>query len=246
MEALRDAQGALVDFDGTLVTGGSLLPRARELVGAFPDRCVIVSNDAEHTPGELAAELSALGLAFPAERIVLAGAVSLDLVARESPGAGIMLLASPALEAHARRLGLDPDTDRPEVVIVGRDRRFTFARLAAAANAARAGAALIVANPDCTHPGPGRSIVPETGSLASAILACTGPIPYRVIGKPEPALFLAGLSMLGLEPAQVVMIGDNPATDGLGAERIGMRFLLARDGKLLDTSGWAPRLAGAA
>mgnify|MGYP001371988123 FL=1 len=246
MEALRDAQGALVDFDGTLVTAGALVPGAAELMAAFGDRCVVVSNDAEHTPAELAADLATLGIEIPPGRIVLAGALAIEVVARERPGAGVLLLASPALEDHARRVGLDPDVERPEIVIVGRDRRFSFARLAAAANAARGGAALVVANPDRTHPGPGRGIVPETGALASAILACTGPIPYRVIGKPEPALFLAGLSILGLEPAQAVMIGDNPETDGLGAERVGMRFLLARNGRLPDTSARAPRLAGAA
>lgn len=246
MEALRDARGALVDLDGTLVTGRSLVAGAGRLLAVLEGRFAVVSNDAEHTPAELAHTLGGLGLVVPEERIVLAGAATLDLVAAETPGAGIMLLGSPALVGYARRLGLDPDAQHPDVVVVGRDRQFSFARLAAAANAVRAGAALLVANPDRTHPGRNGLVVPETGALASAILACTGPVLHRVIGKPEPALFLAGLALLGLEPAQAVMIGDNPETDGLGAERLGMRFLLVRAGELADPAGEAPPLLGAA
>ena len=99
------------------------------------------------------------------------------------------------------------------------------ARLAAAANAVRDGAELIVANPDRTHPGKDRAVVPETGALLSAVLACTGEVPYRVIGKPEPPMFWKALSLLGAEGAGAVMIGDNVETDGRGALRTGMTFI---------------------
>ena len=61
--------------------------------------------------------------------------------------------------------------------------------------------------------------------IGAAILACAGPTPHRIVGKPEPILFRSALALLGLKPNEAVMIGDNPATDGAGALNIGMRYV---------------------
>ena len=45
---------------------------------------------------------------------------------------------------------------------------------------------------------------------AAALLACTGPVPHLVVGKPEPALFLKGLALLGIQPPVGIVVGDNP------------------------------------
>jgi ribonucleotide monophosphatase NagD (HAD superfamily) len=136
-----------------------------------------------------------------------------------------MLLASTVLRTYARRLGVELVESGGDVVLLGRDRQFNFTRIAAAANAVRDGAELIVANPDRTHPGKDGAIVPETGALLASILACTGDVPYRVIGKPEPPMFWKALSLLGAEATNTVMIGDNVETDGRGALQTGMSFV---------------------
>ena len=89
-----------------------------------------------------------------------------------------MLLASPALRAAARRHKLELVETGAELVVLCRDRNFNYAKLAAAANAVRGGAKLIVANPDLTHPGRSGTVVPETGSLLRAVLACAGNVAY--------------------------------------------------------------------
>lgn len=43
------------------------------------------------------------------------------------------------------------------------------------------------------------------------------------LAKPEPAMFLEPCRMLGLEPARVVHIGDDPELDVAGASAVGMR-----------------------
>jgi ribonucleotide monophosphatase NagD (HAD superfamily) len=73
-------------------------------------------------------------------------------------------------------------------------------------------------------------VVPETGALAAAVLACTGPVPHRIVGKPEPTLFLKGLALLGIARHAGVVVGDNPETDGAGAMRLGLRYVRARSG----------------
>ncbi|MGX5736663.1 HAD-IIA family hydrolase [Bosea thiooxidans] len=230
MHAADDIRGWLIDLDGTLVCAGRAMPGARAFLKACAGRFVVVSNDAEHIPAELASALGRLGLNVPANRIVLAGAVALDEIAALRPGARVLVLASDALARHARERGLMPVRTRPDIVFLGRDRHFSHKRLALAANAVRAGAELVVANPDLVHPGPDGAVVPETGALLAALLACTGPVDYRLIGKPESALFAAGLALLGLPRRSVAMLGDNPRTDGEGARRFGLRYVEIADG----------------
>lgn len=224
-EPHQSASAYLIDLDGTLIRGGAPLPFAASLIESLKGRFVVLSNDAEHMPEQLSRTLRAMNLHIPPERIVLAGATAVDLVAREMPGARVMLLASTVLRTYARRLGIELVETGGDAVLLGRDRQFSFTRLAAAANAVREGAELIIANPDRTHPGKDGSVVPETGALLSAILACAGDVPYRVIGKPEPPMFWKALALLGASADDTLMIGDNIETDARGALRVGMRFV---------------------
>ena len=49
--------------------------------------------------------------------------------------------------------------------------------------------------------------------------------------KPDPRLFLAALELAEAAPAEAAYVGDSPATDIDGAERVGMRaVLIDRDG----------------
>ncbi|WP_165694233.1 HAD-IIA family hydrolase [Teichococcus deserti] len=235
-ERMLQARGVLLDLDGTLMAGGQALPGAAAALRRLGARCAIVSNDAEHTPAELAAKLRAAGLAMEESRILLAGALAVDSLSRERPGCRVLMLTSPSLIGHARAQGLRPASGEADAVILGRDRTFTYEKLQAAARAVRGGALLVVCNPDLTHPGPGGAVVPETGALLAALLACTGAVPYRVVGKPEPALFLAGMARLGSTAASTVMFGDNPATDGVGARRLGITFIEALPHKLAEAA----------
>ncbi|MFN7024731.1 MAG: HAD-IIA family hydrolase [Pseudorhizobium sp.] len=225
-----NASGYLIDLDGTLISGRTVLPDAGWLLDAVAGRYAVVSNNAEHTPRQLARVLNSIGLPVPEDRLILAGTTAIDIIAEEFPGASIMLLGSTALIGYARARGLKVGHPVPDLVLVTRDRRFTYTKLAEATQAIVSGAALFVAAPDVSHPGPNGMPVPETGALAAAILATTGLRDYRVIGKPEQTLFQLGCRRMGVAPCNALMIGDNPDTDGLGASRAGMRFCRVNEG----------------
>lgn len=245
VRAADDIRGWLIDLDGTLIRDGRALPGSATFLETWAGRFVVVSNDAEHTPAELARGLLRMGLNVPPGRILLAGSAALDEMAIRRPRARVLMLASRSLMRHAHMRGLEPVQERPDIVFLGRDRQFTHRRLALAANAVRAGAELVVANPDLVHPGAEGSIVPETGALLAALLACTGPVAYRLVGKPEPALFSTGLALLGLSKHVVAMLGDNPATDGEGARRLGLRYVEMVDGHFPDLLAGTARPQGA-
>jgi putative hydrolase of the HAD superfamily len=59
--------------------------------------------------------------------------------------------------------------------------------------------------------------------------------------KPDPSIFRAVLDLLGVEPAEAVMVGDSIEDDVEGARAVGMRaFLLDREGRHPE---FDPRLA---
>ncbi len=212
-----------------------MLPDAAWLLHQVAGRFVVVSNNAEHTPRQLSRLLKGMGLPVEPEQLALAGTAAIDLIAERHPRSAVLLIGSMSLKRYAQARGLCLVETRPDLVLVARDRHFTYAKLAVAAEAIASGAGLIVTNPDGSHPGPDGRPVPETGALAAAIIAVTGLRDYTVIGKPEKALFDMGCRLLGLSPQETLMIGDNPQTDGLGARRLGMGFLQVDRGTIRRT-----------
>jgi len=229
-----NAKGYLIDLDGTLISGNQLLPDALWLLEQVKGRYMLVSNNAEHTPQQLSRRLKRLGLKVDADNIVLAGTTAINRLAIDFPGATLLLIGSPALQRYARNKGLVLESHRPDLVLVTRDRQFSYAKIALAANAIRQGAALYVAAPDVSHPGPNGEPVPETGALAAAIISCAGHCQATVIGKPEPVLFQMACAKLNVLPEQAVMIGDNLQTDGLGAKRLNMAFRHVVNGQIRE------------
>lgn len=219
------AKHILIDWDGCLSMGGCLLPGAGSFLAKFADRTAILSNNSALTSRQIARRLEAAGIRFPADRIQVAGEQALQYVDETYPGANILLLASRAMHRTAARMGMNVSTNKADVVLVMRDDRFDYRRLEIAANRIRDGAILVGANPDMFHPSEA-GVVPETGALVAAILAASGTQRVTWLGKPAPLAFRAAMECIGAEAITTVMIGDNVETDGAGATRLGMEFVL--------------------
>lgn len=229
------ARGILLDWDGCVAINNRILPGARRLIAQHVDRVAIISNNSTHLPVDFADILAQHGLAVPEDRIFMAGVEALREVARRG-FRRVMLLSAPKMKRFARDLGIPLVRSDPDLVLLMRDARFTYTKLERAANALRDGARLIVANADNSHPGADNQLVPETGALLAALLACTGNArpDMRIIGKPGPLLFELACNSLAIRPNEAVMIGDNPETDGEGALSFGIRPILIGGASSLD------------
>lgn len=235
----------IFDLDGTLVRGWSAVPGAVEVLRQAGARAAVLSNNSSHSAAEIAERLSAIGLPLPPARIVTAGMSAVQLIAREHPRARVMIAGSPSLAAAARACGIRPVARGAELVLLGRFPAFGYDDIARIANALRDGARLIVTNPDMSHPGADGRLVPETGALMAAVLACcSSSVDVTVVGKPEPHLFREALARLDAAPADCLMVGDNPLTDGEGARRIGMPSLIVGPGGRASLFDLLDRLTG--
>ena len=232
--SIAAAKAVFFDWDGCLASGENLLPGASDILGLLADKAYILSNNSTDHPRDFARRLGEAGVRFPVEHILLAGHLALMQESIRSVGQPVHLVAAPQMFAHAANLGLavvaEDDGGKAsdaETIMILRDTSFTFHTLTQAANASRSAKRIVVANPDFTHPGPQGTVQPETGALFAAIRACLGDRePYiEIFGKPNPALFRVALERAGVAPADAVMVGDNPATDGAGATSTGIAFV---------------------
>ena len=114
--------------------------------------------------------------------------------------------------------------------MVGWSRSFDFGSLAVTATAARDSGRLIATNEDPTHPTPD-GLMPGSGALLAAVATASGITP-EIAGKPHAAMASLMQERFGFSPgdASVVMIGDQPGTDGRLAERLGIPFGLVDSG----------------
>lgn len=224
-----DARGLLIDLDGTLMHSRDMMPGAREFLARHGHKSIILSNNSSETSETLSRQLHDLGIEFPTSRIVLAGTEAVTAVAERLPGGRALIKGSAAIIAAAESAGLVVTNTSPDVVIIARDETFDYAGLAEAANAISRGAFFVVTNPDDIHPGANNWRVPETGAIAAAVMAASGKKPDLVVGKPHPRIYHKALTLLGLAPEDTLMIGDNPDTDGCGANELGIPFCLVSD-----------------
>ncbi len=221
------ARAVLIDVDGVLVAGGIAISGAAEFLAALGPRAFIVSNNSTDTPASMTARFARQGLVVAPERLSLAGAVMVDTMAAEMPDEAVFLVAAPSLAAYAAERGLRlVEEEGAAVLALARDTGLTYARLHQAARVLHSGARWLVANPDRTHPDTDGGPVPETGALMAALAACVPEARPRIVGKPEPGLFLAALGRAGVGPGEALMIGDNPDTDGAGARNLGIPSIM--------------------
>ncbi|MDQ3367232.1 MAG: HAD hydrolase-like protein [Myxococcota bacterium] len=261
-ELLASHDGILLDAYGVLVDARGALPGARALIDALVDRgtpFAIVTNDASRSPATYVTRFAGLGLAIPHDRIITAGSLLPGYFRdRGLAGARTLVLGTPDSFAYVREGGgvpveLEPGLEIDAVAICD-DAGTPFLdgielALSAIARAVEAGRrpALVLPNPDLVYPKGGGELGFTAGAMAllvEAALARRYPaagLVFDRLGKPEPHLFAEGARRLAIEPARLVMIGDQLETDVAGARAAGIPAAL-----LAGVSRWDDRASALA
>jgi ribonucleotide monophosphatase NagD (HAD superfamily) len=121
-------------------------------------------------------------------------------------------------------------TDTPaEVVALGWDREFTYAKLDAICAARWSGVPILATNPDPTCPlvdGQG----PDCGALIAAIETATGWPVDEVVGKPSARMVQLALARYGGALEDCWIVGDRLETDVKMASDCGVRSALVLSG----------------
>ena len=233
-DALLAAYDAvLFDLDGTVYHGSQVIPGAPETLEAVREHGTparFVTNNASKAPEDVAAHL--VGLGVPAETGEVhtsAQAAAAVLAERVEPGAEVLVVGTESLAAEVAQAGLKPvrlNADTVRAVVQGHSPDNTWAALAEACLAIRAGALWVACNVDATLPTE-RGLLPGNGSMVAALRTATDVVPV-VAGKPEPLLFETAARSAGAE--RPLVVGDRLDTDIAGAVAAGIDSLVVLTG----------------
>ena len=225
-------RGVVCDLDGVVYRGPAAVPGAVAALTALAIPVVYATNNASRPPEAVAEHLRELGLAAGPETVVnssMAGAA--ELAASLPAGSTVLAVGGAGVALALAEAGLSPVTHAREpvaAVLQGFGPEVRAADLAEAAYAIAGGARWVATNVDLTLP-TDRGIAPGNGSLVRCVELATGQTPH-VVGKPEAPLYLMSCQVLGLDPSQVLAVGDRLETDISGAYAAGMASALVLTG----------------
>ena len=243
---LLDAYGVLVDEAGPLPGARALVERLNRTGKPY----FILTNSASHLPETMAAMLGRRGVPVPGERIVSAGLLLTPYLAAQGLiGSRCLVLGTPDAFRYVELAGGVPVEPHPtadaEVLVIADQAGFALPEaldVAVTLCLRRLDAGLplhrVLCNPDLLYPkAPGQFGI-TAGALAAvieAVLAERYPAAdhrFVRLGKPYTPIFEEAARRAGTR--DLIMVGDQLATDILGARRFGIDSALV-------ASGLAPR-----
>jgi HAD superfamily hydrolase (TIGR01458 family) len=224
---MNPIRGVLLDLSGVLYVGEAPLPGALEALArlqasGMPLR--YITNTTRSTRRQIHRMLTGMGFSIPEGDIFTApGAVRAVLVrGRLTP----LLLIHPALEPEFADLA-GPE---PSAVVLGdAGESFTYEALNRAFRLLMDGAPLLAMGSNrYFREADGLSL--DIGPFLKA-LEYAAAAQGAVLGKPSADFFHAAVSDMGLDPGEVLMVGDDVEADVQGALDAGLQACLVKTGK---------------
>lgn len=234
------------DLDGVAYRDETAVPGSVEAFRAWHERGVpyaFVTNNSTKSAAQFAAKLNGLGIAVaPPQVFTTIDAVTILLRQRWPRGTRVFVIGETPLLNAIEEAGYRLTETGAELVVLGHDSKFSYAKLRIAIRAALAGATIVATNPDVLTP-VHDGYDPCVGVLIAAVTAAVPNISPIVVGKPHPFMVEQALEHLGTPKHQTVMIGDRIATDIVAGKRAGLRtILLASDVPFNESAEFAPDL----
>ncbi len=221
----------LIDMDGVLVHEGHALPGAPEFLARLAERerrFLVLTNNSIFTPRDLAARLAHSGLQVPEESIWTSALATADFLSSQMPGGSAYVIGEAGLTTALYETGFTLTDIKPDYVVLGETRTYSFEAITRAIRLVGSGARFIATNPDVTSPS-SEGPLPATGSVAAMITKATGAQPYFV-GKPNPMMFRSAMNRIQAHSETTVMIGDRMDTDVVAGIEAGLETMLVLTG----------------
>ncbi|AXR62622.1 TIGR01458 family HAD-type hydrolase [Leptospira mayottensis] len=226
-------QGVLLDLDGVLYTGDSVLPGAREVVSYLKENHIphlFLTNTTTKSRNGIFEFLNDLKIPVEEKRILNSPRAASEYI-RETGNPKTFFVIQKEVEKDLE--GIDFEQKIPEAVLIGDiGKEWNYRILNDIFQKVKKGARLIA-----LHKGKywqtKEGLMLDMGAFVSGIEYATG-VKAEIIGKPSPAFFKAALKMISTQASETIMIGDDLDSDVGGAQACGMRGVLVKTGKYRD------------
>ncbi|HEY5856100.1 MAG TPA: HAD-IIA family hydrolase [Aldersonia sp.] len=231
---MQTVGGVLFDIDGVLVTSWEPIEGAAETLKLLDQRSIartFLTNTTSRTRTQIADALTDVGMPARPDEVLTAGALTAEYVRSRYPGARCFLLNSGDVTEDMPEI--DFVDDDPEVIVLGgAGEEFTHLALSRIYEWMTQGVPVVAMHRSTTwSTNDGLRI--DTGMYLSGMEEASGTT-ATAVGKPAPAGFRAAAERMGVDPEDVVMVGDDLHNDVLAAQVVGMTGVLVKTGKFRE------------
>jgi 4-nitrophenyl phosphatase len=237
-------RGVILDMDGVLWRDDKPIGNLSNVFANMQERgwqVMLATNNATQTADQYIQKLAGFGVKVEREQIINSAQATAQYLQQRFPdGGSVFIVGEQGLVTELERAGFSVDPKDALAVVVGMDRKVTYDKLKIATLLIRSGVPFIATNPDKTFPSP-EGLVPGAGTFVAAIQAASDQQPI-IVGKPEPEMYQQALKLMGLKPADVLVVGDRLETDIAGAQKIDCPTALVLSGVTTreQADAWKP------
>ena len=228
---MKPPKSYLIDMDGVLVSGRTMIPGADQFIQRLQDRgaeFLVLTNNPIYTPRDLAHLLKTSGLDVPAARIFTSAMATAHFIQSQHPNGTAFVIGESGLTEAIHNAGYVITDRDPDYMVLGETHTYNIERITQAIRLVAAGARFIATNPDTSGPAE-EGLVPACGAMAALIESASGVSPFFV-GKPNPLMMRTALNFLDVHSEDTVMVGDRMDTDIVAGVESGMETILVLTG----------------
>lgn len=252
--AARSPAGLLLDLDGTVYQDDALIPGADAAIRALRDGGVpvrFVTNTTRVQRATIAGWLDGFGIPADPDHIFTPPSVAVDWLRERGlrrvavclPPDGLAEFASFDLVPLGPGEGSGEKAPEPDAVVIGdMGPGWTFDVMNRVFRRLLDGAAFVALHRN-RYWRTGGELVIDAGAFVAAFEYATGR-EATLVGKPSRPMFEAAARSMGLDLADVAMVGDDLQADVAGSQALGCRAFMVRTGKFraeeLEAAGIEP------
>jgi NagD protein len=235
---LMKYQVCLLDLDGTVYLGDSLIPGVDAVIRQLHERdvrVIFLTNSALESRHSLVGKLRRLGIYTKVEDVINTTFVTVKYLSTQKPGSTIHVIGETPLIQELKTAGfkiVDHLSDRPEgtdFVLISIDRSLTYAKLHFAYLAARAGATIVATNSDIICPVE-NGVILDAGMTIAAVETVLERELDVLIGKPSSIMVEVVLDYIHVSPDKCILVGDRLETDIAMGKKAGLDTALVMTG----------------
>lgn len=226
-------KAVVLDMDGTFFLGDKLLPGALELLDQLNEKGIpfsFLTNNTSKGKADYVHKLVGLGVKPADARIFTAGDATISYLKQNYPKKRVFVMGTMSLRESMAEAGIALDSVNPEVLVLAYDTELYYQRLVEFCLFLRKGLPYIATHPDLNCPSP-RGPLPDIGAMMAMIEVSTGRLPDVVLGKPNAGIILELARGWGLDPEDILMVGDRLYTDIALGKNAGVRTALVLSGE---------------
>ncbi|MCL1904814.1 MAG: HAD-IIA family hydrolase [Methanomassiliicoccaceae archaeon] len=232
MNDIADVSGFMIDMDGTVYKGGSVIPGAQDFIKRVKERnipFVFLTNNSSSNREHYFNKLRKMGFDVSIDDILTSTTATIRYIKKYHGNETVYPVGTEKFVKEIEEAGVTTDNEHPDIVLLSFDTSMTYEKMNNAYRFLMNGSAFIATHPDDLCPTEDGYDI-DIGPFIRFFESMTG-TKATVIGKPNPLMTEMAADKMNILPEKMVMIGDRIYTDMKLAENSKIRSILVLSGE---------------